>query len=118
MKIPLLFALLAGSVVSQYAFADVCKNVNGVPSSNEYDLTTTDGRTKEAVGKTVQLEKSELMYGRCVPPARRPMARRNSYVSPYPVVRTSGSWKYLKLDRTAAKAECSEDSSAGDIYRQ
>ncbi|HHZ4652363.1 TPA: hypothetical protein ACWC3V_002068, partial [Salmonella enterica] len=26
MKIPLLFALLAGSVVSQYAFADVCKN--------------------------------------------------------------------------------------------
>lgn len=29
MKIPLLFALLVGSVVSQYAFADVCKNVNG-----------------------------------------------------------------------------------------
>ncbi|WP_261744057.1 hypothetical protein, partial [Salmonella enterica] len=25
MKIPLLFALLAGSVVSQYAIADVCK---------------------------------------------------------------------------------------------
>lgn len=47
MKIPLLFALLAGSVVSQYAFADVCKNVNGVPSSINYDLTTTsDGRTK------------------------------------------------------------------------
>lgn len=41
MKIPLLFALLAGSVVSQYAFADVCKNVNGVPSSINYDLTTT-----------------------------------------------------------------------------
>lgn len=27
MKIPLLFALLAGSVVSQYAFADVCKTL-------------------------------------------------------------------------------------------
>lgn len=57
MKIPLLFALLAGSVVSQYAFADVCKNVNGVPSSVNYDLTTTLTAEQNQVGKTVQLEK-------------------------------------------------------------
>ncbi|ECN9976489.1 fimbrial protein, partial [Salmonella enterica subsp. enterica serovar Enteritidis] len=52
MKIPLLFALLAGSVVSQYAFADVCKNVNGVPSSINYDLTTTLTAEQNQVGKT------------------------------------------------------------------
>lgn len=76
MKIPLLFALLAGSVVSQYAFADVCKNVNGVPSSINYDLTTTLTAEQNQVGKTVQLEKArKLMYRRYVPPARRPIAR-------------------------------------------
>lgn len=76
MKIPLLFALLAGSVVSQYAFADVCKNVNGVPSSINYDLTTTLTAEQNQVGKTVQLEKArKLMYRRCAPPARRPIAR-------------------------------------------
>lgn len=75
MKIPLLFALLAGSVVSQYAHADVCKNVNGVPSSINYDLTTTL-TAEQNQGKTVQLEKAvKLMYRRCVPPARRPIAR-------------------------------------------
>ncbi|ECQ8053172.1 hypothetical protein F0063_05945 [Salmonella enterica] len=40
MKIHLLFTLLMGSAVSQYALADVCKNVNGVPSRVNYDLTT------------------------------------------------------------------------------
>ncbi len=75
MKIPLLFALLAGSVVSQYAFADVCKNVNGVPSSINYDLTTTL-TAEQNRGKDGSTGKSrKLMYRRCVPPARRPIAR-------------------------------------------
>lgn len=76
MKIPLLFALLAGSVVSQYAIADVCKNVNGVPSSINYDLTTTLTAEQNQVGKTVQLEKSQEVNVQAVcPPARRPIAR-------------------------------------------
>ncbi len=75
MKIPLLFALLAGSVVSQYAFADVCKNVNGVPSSINYDLTTTLTAEQNQWERRFNWKKPKLMYRRCVPPARRPIAR-------------------------------------------
>ncbi len=40
-----------------------------------------------------------------------------SYVSPYPVVETSGNWKYLKLDPDYLEGGMRiEDSSAGDIY--
>ncbi|SUG16922.1 fimbrial subunit [Salmonella enterica subsp. arizonae] len=59
MKIHLLFTLLMGSAVSQYALADVCKNVNGVPSRVNYDLTTTLTAEQNQVGKTVQLEKNQ-----------------------------------------------------------
>lgn len=58
MKRLFLFALLTGGGVSQYALADVCKNVNGTPSSVNYDLTTTLTAEQNQVGKTVQLEKS------------------------------------------------------------
>ncbi|KAA9693187.1 fimbrial protein, partial [Escherichia coli] len=85
MKIPLLFALLAGSVVSQYAFADVCKNVNGVPSSINYDLTTTLTAEQNQVGKTVQLEKSQEVNVQAVCPAGASTYSQTyrSYVSPY-----------------------------------
>lgn len=67
MKIPLLFALLAGSVVSQYAHADVCKNVNGVPSSINYDLTTTLTAEQNQVERRFNWKKArKLMYRRCV----------------------------------------------------
>lgn len=59
MKIFLLFALLMGSAISQPALADECKNVNGVPSIINYDLTTTLTAEQNQVGKTVQLEKSQ-----------------------------------------------------------
>lgn len=38
MKIFFLFVLLVGSVVLQYVYVDVCKNVNGVFFSINYDL--------------------------------------------------------------------------------
>ncbi|ELT5414617.1 fimbrial protein BcfD [Salmonella enterica] len=100
MKIHLLFTLLMGSAVSQYALADVCKNVNGVPSRVNYDLTTTLTAEQNQVGKTVQLEKNQEANVQVVCPAGTAAYSQiyRSYVSQYPVVETSGNWKYLKLD--------------------
>lgn len=99
MKIHLLFTLLMGSAVSQYALADVCKNVNGVPSRVNYDLTTTLTAEQNQVGKTVQLEKNQEANVQVVCPAGTAAYSQiyRSYVSQYPVVETSGNWKYLKL---------------------
>lgn len=119
MKIPLLFALLVGSVVSQYAFADVCKNVNGAPSSVNYDLTATLTAEQNQVGKTVQLEKNQEVNVQAVCPAGAATYSQTyrSYVSQYPVVETSGNWKYLKLDPDYLEGGMRiEDSAAGDIY--
>lgn len=119
MKIPLLFALLTGSVVSQYAFADVCKNVNGVPSSVNYDLTTTLTAEQNQAGKTVQLEKSQKVNVQAVCPASAATYSQTyrSYVSQYPVVETSGNWKYVKLDPDYLEGGMRiVDSAAGDIY--
>ncbi len=86
--------------------SQTCKNVNGVPSSINYDLTTTL-TAEQNRGKTVQLEKAEVNVQAVCPAGAATYSQTyRSYVSPYPVVETSGNWKYLKLDPTTRKAEC------------
>lgn len=119
MKIRVLLLLLAGVLLAQHALADVCKNVNGSPSSVDYDLTTTLTAAQNQAGKTVQLARSQEVNVQAVCPAGSAPYNHTyrSYVSPYPVVETDGRWQYLKLDPDYLEGAMQiQDSAVGNFY--
>lgn len=119
MKVRVLLLLLAGVLLAQHALADVCKNVNGSPSSVDYDLTTTLTAAQNQAGKTVQLARSQEVNVQAVCPAGSAPYNHTyrSYVSPYPVVETDGRWQYLKLDPDYLEGAMQiQDSAVGNFY--
>lgn len=119
MKLRILLLLLVGSLLGQDVFAAVCQNVNGSPSTIDYDLTTTLTAAQNQAGKTVQLTKNQEVNVQVVCPAGSAPYNRTyrSYVSPYPVVETDGRWQYLKLDPDYLEGAMQiKDSAVGSIY--
>ena len=119
MKTGLFFIPLAGLLLANAAQAAVCQNVNGAPTTVDYDLSTTLTAAQNAAGNTVQLTKNQEVNVQAVCPAGSAFSNRTyrSYVSPYAVVETSGPWKYLKLDPDYLEGAMRiDDSAAGTLY--
>lgn len=119
MKRRLFLILCLVPFLPQFAAAAVCNNVNGSPSLINYDLTSTLTSAQNQVGKTVQITKSQQTNVQAVCPAGSAPDNRTwrSYVSPYPVVESEGSWKYLKLDQDHLEGAMQiQDSAAGNIF--
>ncbi|EKH6436958.1 fimbrial protein BcfD [Klebsiella oxytoca] len=119
MKTGLFFIPLAGLLLANAAQAAVCQNVNGAPTTVDYDLSTTLTAAQNAAGNTVQLTKNQEVNVQAVCPAGSALSNRTyrSYVSPYAVVETSGPWKYLKLDPDYLEGAMRiDDSAAGTLY--
>lgn len=119
MKIHGLFTLFFLLMLSQSTFAQSCKNVNGVPSSVNYDLTTTLTPAQNKAGKTVALVKNQgvNVQARCPDDSVSNGRTFRSYTSQYPVAESEGRWQFLKLDSDYLEAAIRiHDAAVGDIY--
>lgn len=119
--IKMLFSLLLLSAAST-AFAgssDSCSNATGSTQNENFDVSSSMTADTNVAGKTTQVVRSGdiNMSAKCP----KVIANQNnytyrSYVSNYPVVETSGNWKYLQLNDYLEGALRVTDAVAGDIY--
>ncbi|WP_312951737.1 fimbrial protein [Superficieibacter sp.] len=113
------FIFLVGLFLAQSCLADVCQNVNGTASTIDYDLSAALTVAQDQPGETVQMARSQEVDVQAVCPEGMSRYGRTyrSYVTSLPVVETSGSWQYLKLDDEYLEGAMEiQDSVAGTIY--
>lgn len=119
--IKMLFSLLLLSAAST-AFAgssDSCSNATGSTQNENFDVTTALTADTNVAGKTTQVVRSGDIHMNANCPkvaSNRNNYTYRSYVSNYPVVETSGSWKYLQLNDYLEGALRVTDAVAGDVY--
>lgn len=117
MKPRILF--FVGLLLTNNCLAQICQNINGTPTAINYDLSTTLTAAQNQPGQTIRLEKSQEVNVQAVCPEGSSLTGRTfrSYVTPFDVVETSGTWKYLKLDPDYLEGAMEiQDSAAGTLY--
>ncbi|HDG1668079.1 fimbrial protein [Kluyvera ascorbata] len=116
----LFFFLLMGAASTAFAgSSDSCTNASGSTQNENFDVTTSLTADTNVAGKTTQVVRSGdiNMHATCPKViSDRSNYTYRSYVSNYPVVETSGNWKYLSLNDYLEGALRVTDTIAGDIY--
>lgn len=119
MKIRLLFILLVGLLLSRIGLAEVCQNINGSPSSVDYDLSKTLTAAQNQAGNTIPLVKRQDTSVQAVCPTDLSSSGRSyrSYVASSPIVETRSGWQYMALDSTYLEGAIRIDGASGEkIY--
>lgn len=113
------FLLLSAASAAFAGSSDSCSNATGSTQNENFDVTTALTADTNVAGKTTQVVRSGDIHMNAKCP--KVLSDWNnytyrSYVSNYPVVETSGSWKYLKLNDYLEGALRVTDAVAGNIY--
>lgn len=118
MKLWMILFYVVGLAFSPYGIADICKNANGGISIVNYDLTTTLNTNQNIKGGSTELEKNQdVQVNATCPPGEWEKRTYRSYLSPFPVVKTDGEWKYLQLDPDyIIGAMKINDATIGEFY--
>ncbi|MCE9890314.1 fimbrial protein [Kluyvera intermedia] len=119
--IPMLFCsvLLLAANTALADSLNSCSNATGSTQNENFDVTTSLTADTNVAGKTTQVVRSGDIHMNAVCPQEAGNSNTytyRSYVSNYPVVETSGNWKYLQLNGYLEGALKVTDSVAGDIY--
>lgn len=119
--IPMLFCsvMLLAANTALASSPDSCSNATGSTQNENFDATTSLTADTNVAGKTTQVVRSGDIHMNAVCPkesGNNNTYTYRSYVSNYPVVETSGNWKYLQLNGYLEGALKVTDSVAGDIY--
>jgi len=99
--------------------SDSCTNASGSTQNENFDVSTSLNADTNVAGKTTQVVRSGDIHMNAVCPKKFGETSNytyRSYVSNYPVVETSGNWKYLSLNDYLEGALKVTDAVAGDIY--
>ncbi|MEG6354655.1 fimbrial protein [Enterobacter bugandensis] len=118
MKLWIMLISVAGLAFSGNGLAKTCVNANGSISIVNYDLTTTLTTDQNRPGSGTELEKSQdVNIGARCPAGDWDKRTYRTYLSPYPVIKTEGEWKYLQLDPDyIIGAMKIHDATIGDFY--
>lgn len=118
MKLWMILFYVVGLAFSPEGIADICKNANGGISIVNYDLTTTLNTNQNIKGGSTELEKNQdVQVNATCPPGEWEKRTYRSYLSPFPVVKTDGEWKYLQLDPDyIIGAMKINDATIGEFY--
>ena len=119
--IPMLFCgvLLLAANTALASSPDSCSNATGSTQNENFDVSTSLTADTNVAGKTTQVVRSGSINMNAVCPnesGNNNTYTYRSYVSNYPVVETSGNWKYLQLNSYLEGALKVTDSAVGDIY--
>lgn len=118
MKFRMMLLSAAGLLFSLNSLAATCKNANGGISVVNYDLTTTLTTDQNSKGNGAELSRTQDIHVNAIcPPGDWEKRTYRTYISPFPVVKTEGEWKYLQLDPDyIIGAMKIHDATIGDFY--
>ena len=118
MKLRMMLLSAAGLLFSLSSLAATCKNANGGISMVNYDLTTTLTTDQNIKGNGTELNRTQDIHVNATcPPGNWEKRTYRTYISPFPVVKTEGEWKYLQLDPDyIIGAMKIHDATIGDFY--
>ena len=117
----LFFLVLMGAASTAFASSsDSCTNASGSTQNENFDVTTSLTADTNVAGKTTQVVRSGDINMHAICPkvsSNKDNYTYRSYVSNYPVVETSGNWKYLSLNDYLEGALRVTDAVAGEYLR-